>query len=626
MAQVKFPLLYRAITAAVLIVFAAVLIVFALGAISYSRTSSFKELSAISHAPRTSPPNPSIDQPDVASAESSESYRAFVELSRITTPISFPAFQDTVNGYISGFKDVFEGLTGPWPRPPFKQYPLGEKQLSNALHNLGDPAPFLRLHQKLASGNQKVKIVTLGGSMTAGRDTFYEYPFYGKLDSQYYQTQQLRSWSTKFGDWLGKAYKLGPDKLEVSNESVEGSSSVFAYMQIPFKMPSYSAPDMVMMDFYINDSEVMVSDLGGVQVAVEGLIRYVKSLRTADGHAPAIVLLSTRESDTAGNVWKKFEGKLQQTCYAPLAAKYRIPLISIGDMLEGEMLPGIKPEHIWYNHFSDILHYLYSNAPDLHVRPDKNQPNRKWDHGNHCGYVTHQLVADTVSSWWVRTVSSPVYEPPLDSNINNTEWMFPPPATLTQCAKPVVVYDYQAKEANGLVKPLTHAFAVGGNWKFAADDRKKSKFGYILDPQLPPSQLPASLPLGNTGNFHGKNRLSFKVPCNGEVYVSVVYLSSYENMGKATVQMDCGDIGAYCVDGVTFGAESKQGTQTSVVDGLWTQHASLPSSVTIPCGRWHPATFDSYVHIDHLPLNETERQDPKRSTKFKVLQVIACGH
>mmetsp|Transcript_12892 Transcript_12892/g.24889 ORF Transcript_12892/g.24889 Transcript_12892/m.24889 type:complete len:108 (+) Transcript_12892:1164-1487(+) len=97
-------------------------------------------------------------------------------------------------------------------------------------------------------------------------------------------------------------------------------------------------------------------------------------------------------------------------------------------------------------------------------------------------------------------------------------------------------------------------------------------------------------------------------------------------MGKATVSMDCGEVGAYCDKDVTFSEEHRQG-KLHTLDGLWAQHASLPASYTLKCGRWHPATFRSFLHIDYTPLNRTDQpSNPARSSKFKVLQVIACGH
>lgn len=368
--------------------------------------------------------------------------------------------------------------------PVFKGFPINDEMRERA-EFLGDPSLLLQVLGKTTQPGRNVRIDTLGGSFTLGKEL---------EDRQQAWPMQLQILMSKWGN------------ITVDNHAKGGCNTECWLSQWGYwKQIEKDAPDMIIFEMAINDQNYgSEKDLQKLSPVFEALLHRLKNLPSS----PAILAVEAFRT-----------------------AKYKTIDRDSHCPLKGPSKQGNLGEYIWCSHWWEvasehqrILNYFgipFFSYRDL-VWPNYESPPAElpkyWNGLSHADQIAHFLIADGVTAMLSRINHA---------NCNQQDLVtktYPEPSTSQDliCNLGTV---YVAN--HGLHRfPRSDAEEnVDSVWQFGED--KAGKPGWIGDFRSPES-------------FHKNLSISFRIATRGKLQVE--YLESYHNMGKVAVQFDAGPV------------------------------------------------------------------------------------
>lgn len=196
------------------------------------------------------------------------------------------------------------------------------KMLADSVLSTGNNARIKSVIQKARDG-EDVTLAYIGGSITEGA--------LASPNSNCYAEFSAREFGKKYG-------KNNGEKVHFINAGMSGTPSDIGAVRynrdIIRRLPAGDHPDILFIEFAVNDYGCAT---GGK--AYEGLIR--QALKSGS----AVVLIFSVFKEAAG-------GRVCENEYRPYGTHYDVPMISMGDAIEGYFVePGF---YDWY--FGDSLH------------------------------------------------------------------------------------------------------------------------------------------------------------------------------------------------------------------------------------------------------------------------------
>lgn len=376
---------------------------------------------------------------------------------------------------------------GRWhPDYPNYEFMNRQRDLDNGISYLGAAERIRRVMNKIKQG-QKIKVVTIGGSITSGQ---------GCPDAPY--------WGKYLFGLMEATY--GAEHLETVNGAVGGTIS--AYMSVCHNMHVPADADLVFVEYSINDSsKIEPTFQNNVRRGFERLLRKLLNY----DHKPAVVLMHAYvwhfEHPSKGSFWSNAERE-----HGEFALYYHLPMLSVKAAVFERMLAGDEG--------FQVLEVRSSDEDNLAGKAFY------WDHIHPDGRTGARTMGELAFNL-VRTVYNSLEHKPYNADEEDAFALAPLPA-------PMVPGNYESisdKCFIGMHFVDTVKEKEGFDW-INESKTDRPKWGFVAN---------------TTGSFlriHIDTVSASKTESVGDddkVIVELAYLRSYENMGigKVTCEGGC---------------------------------------------------------------------------------------
>ncbi|GAX81637.1 hypothetical protein CEUSTIGMA_g9065.t1 [Chlamydomonas eustigma] len=397
-----------------------------------------------------------------------------------------------VLGLLMAFMQVIDSSVGdhqtytsypPYVRGKNYIWVLNETDLSNSISYLGSHSRLRAAITKLKSGN-KIKVATIGGSITAGQ---------GAVDAP--------NWPQYLFNWLEDTY--GKDIIEGSNGAVSGTLS--AYMSVCLNMHITKDVDIVFVEYSVNDWHLP----GGPPFQNEMRRSFERLLRKilTYPHKPAVILVHSyiwyQAYPVPGSFWNNAEREFNE-----LALYYHLPSVSLKACCYQHLaaeVPGFEVKTPRYKD-SAVLKYRSFYYDQMH--PD----------GNTGARVIAEMAMHMIKTAeeWLQI------RPMTDKEVANVALALPAP--MIQGNREAMA----DKCFIGNSFTQTVILKQGFDWINEANGNPRPKWGFVATKE------------GSVLKLEVDTRASTQTGDTDEVLVEVAYLKSYENMGQAQVSCEAG--------------------------------------------------------------------------------------
>eukprot|EP00195_Chlamydomonas_chlamydogama_P016102 CAMPEP_0202891718 /NCGR_PEP_ID=MMETSP1392-20130828/1712_1 /ASSEMBLY_ACC=CAM_ASM_000868 /TAXON_ID=225041 /ORGANISM="Chlamydomonas chlamydogama, Strain SAG 11-48b" /LENGTH=508 /DNA_ID=CAMNT_0049575555 /DNA_START=27 /DNA_END=1553 /DNA_ORIENTATION=+ len=391
-----------------------------------------------------------------------------------------------------------EGLP-PYVRGKNYRWILKESERENGITYMGAAERLRTALNRLKKG-EKIKVVTIGGSITAGQ---------GCVDAP--------NWPEYLFNYLQDKY--GPDKVTGSNGAVAGTLS--SYMSVCHNMHVPKDADIVFVEYTVNDFQAPNPTFtNNIRRGFERLLRKLHLYPKR----PAVVMVNSYIWYTSqpfeGAYWNNAERE-----FSEFQSYYHIPAVSVKACCYQKMVanePGFSvqmPRHRNQHALKGVSFYFDPIHPDG---------------------VTGARVTAELAMHLVDKVVAGLTVKPL-----SPEEEAVPPLKLPQ---PMIPNNFESVSDKCFISQHFTDTVVGKDgWEWINESKtERPKWGFVskvpgsvLKIKIDTRATAAPLTAGGTA-VAGQAGVS-----TGEVLVELAYLKSYEHMGKAKVE---------CVSGCTCNA------------------------------------------------------------------------
>ena len=361
------------------------------------------------------------------------------------------------------------------------EYPLTGEMFQRSLVHAGDSR--IRRVIALASRNETIRVMTIGGSVARGATTHAKSTFPS---------------SARFASWLRLRYPHA--RIVYHNVGVRGTTS--AWLALAFDSLGRAHPDLVLWDYSTNDLTEGAT-MSQLRISFERLARLLLQMPTR----PAVLfLMLMRNLDEPSTYW------VQAEAVEPIAKLYGLVLVSYRDAV----WPAVdRPP-------SNLSH-LY----DTHKREGFPYHPTSW---------THQLIADCLCYAWAAIE----HVQPL--NASETASALPPAAFFRARADVLAPCDGGWKtelrfhrmtddESLRIPQPIDKP----DGWRYVADQPYKEGWQFDARNATGTTDLRSTPGSSLAGLLEP---LKFRMSFGEDPRLLVTYLRSYENFGRALVWVD----------------------------------------------------------------------------------------
>tara|TARA_B110001452_G_scaffold11896_1_gene9770 strand:- start:1076 stop:2974 length:1899 start_codon:yes stop_codon:yes gene_type:complete len=447
-------------------------------------------------------------------------------------------------------------------------YPLPAAAFQRSLTVPGNER-FRQFVRRVAA-REKVTVVTLGSSVAMGQGSV------GKPGSHHVSVEGPSTY--RFVSWLRRRYPPG-DHVQFKNLGASGTLSSFSLSHIS-KIEA-EKPDLIIWDYAPNDYVahfgVPGTDHAAVfRAVVESVVRRSLVMKSQ----PAFLFLShhrpnpcTSSKSSSGNLEPDgapcnatmFYAQ-QQVLIEPIARHYGAPLVSYRDAVQRS--PEDSP-----------------SGPNLY---------RLNAHVAHIFWDTHQLIADTLAYAFV--VAEEAKTPTHGSGTKSSTPELPPPKFEVEIVAQMQPCDggWLTSFANGQAPPVS----MGPGWE-VVDHELVEKRGWQFSALRSPTWQGIANQTARQEDVQLLEPLTFEVRFGEDPRLSMTWLKSYENFGRALFWLD--DDREAALQAYNWERKYRAGCRkyfdgyTAAGNTCWDHEAGLVPEPHLLDGRWEDRSSQSFT-------------------------------